>query len=259
MRTMTRTALPLAALALAVGAPAASATSAHSGDGEWKTYTAHLTQLNDSGASGTAWISLSGDQAKVKITSQGLLKGAPHAQHIHIGAKGTCPTNGQKGTGANGALRVKDAMPQYGMIGTSLTTSGDTSPNSGLAVDRFPTGSGTYERTFDVSDDVAQNIRSGKAVVVLHGVDLNGNGTYDGESKSELDPKLPEEATDPAACGALKTSQMNQMPSGGVQTGTGQQGSSQNMGMIAGGSAAAVAGAGLVVLARRRRTAGAQD
>jgi hypothetical protein len=43
-------------------------------------------------------------------------------------------------------------------------------------------------------------------VVVIHGVDYNGNGTYDFDSAgaSELDPMLPAEATDPATCGVLK-------------------------------------------------------
>ena len=49
-------------------------------------------------------------------------------------------------------------------------------------------------------------IKSGKGVIVIHGVDHNGNGTYDfeGAGASELDPTLPAEATDPALCGVLR-------------------------------------------------------
>ena len=44
-------------------------------------------------------------------------------------------------------------------------------------------------------------IKSGKGVIVIHGVDHNGNGTYDfeGAGAGKLDPTLPAEATDPAA------------------------------------------------------------
>ena len=46
----------------------------------------------------------------------------------------------------------------------------------------------------------------GEGVVVIHGLDYDGNGTYnvsDPEGVSELDPALPAEATDPAVCGLL--------------------------------------------------------
>ncbi len=50
----------------------------------------------------------------------------------------------------------------------------------------------------------------------MHGVDHNDNGKYDGDTKSDLDPSLPTEATDPAICGVLAAA-----PAGGVQTGGG--------------------------------------
>ena len=56
----------------------------------------------------------------------------------------------------------------------------------------------------------------GQSVVVVHGVDHNDNGKYDGDTKSDLDPSLPTEATDPAICGVLAAA-----PAGGVQTGGG--------------------------------------
>ncbi|WP_018157494.1 CHRD domain-containing protein [Demetria terragena] len=251
MRTTSKTALGLAAFGMALAPIAgASPASAHATAHD---FTANLTQLNDSGASGTAWIKLQGHTATVKVTTKGLLAGAPHAQHIHIGAKGQCPSNDTKGTGVNGALRVLDAIKDYGMIGQSLTTTGDVTPDSGLAVTRFPTGDGTYERTFKVSEDTRMALLKGKSAVVVHGVDLNKNGKYDGASKSELDPSLPEEATDPAACGALNMSQMNHMPNGGVQTGDGSTAASDNSSTMMGLAATAlVAGAGGFVIARRR-------
>lgn len=243
-------ALPAVTLPALALAPAAHAsTPAHSGTTQlW----GHLSQLNDSGASGTVTASLTGDRLSIKIVSTGLLAGAPHAQHIHLGGSNTCPSNATKGTGVDGHLRVADAMKDYGMIAVSLTTSGDSSANSGLAVTRFPVGSTTYSRTLTVSDATAASIRDGKGVVVQHGVDYNGDGKYSGSSKSELDPSLPEEATDPADCGRLQVSQMSGMPTGGVQTGAG---ATSEASMVAfGGSAAALTAAvafGYVGLRRR--------
>jgi hypothetical protein len=54
--------------------------------------------------------------------------------------------------------------------------------------------------------EIADAIRRGEGVLVVHGVDYNRNGQYDFMSagKSELDPSLPAEGTDPAACGVLR-------------------------------------------------------
>lgn len=106
-------------------------------------------------------------------------------------------------------LNVVEGVPRYGPIAVSLTTRGDTSPASGLAVDRFstaPKGTITYDRTVKASKDVARAIRNGEGVLVVHGVDYNNNGKYDFDSagKSELNAALPAEATDPAACGVLR-------------------------------------------------------
>jgi hypothetical protein len=90
-----------------------------------------------------------------------------------------------------------------------LTKGGDTSPASALAVDRFstaPKGSIRYHRhDIKTSSEVAKAIRNGEGVLVVHGVDYNHNGMYDfSAGKSDLDPKFPAEATDPAACGVLR-------------------------------------------------------
>lgn len=205
----------LAASAVLVGLPlAAGPASADSGE-----MTAHLTQLNDSGASGTAWAEVDGNQVHVKLETKGLTAGAPHAQHIHIGGKNMCPDPGMEGTGTDGALTTKDAAGDYGAVAVSLTKTGGTSADNALDVENFPTGdSYTYERTITVSDEMADQIAGGDGVVVAHGVDLDGSGKYDGDGKSSLDPSLPLEATAPAACGELDQAQMS-MPEGGVETG----------------------------------------
>ncbi len=172
-------------------------------------FQADLAPLNNSGASGTANLALDGDQLTTDIASEGLAPGLPHAQHIHglEQAISECPTlaNDQDG---DGLVNTTEGEPSYGPILTSFTTDGDTSPESGLAVDRFPVadenGNLTYGRTFGVPTNVAD--RLGDFAVVQHGVDLNGNGVYDEEAAgpSDLDPSLPQEATIPANCGVIE-------------------------------------------------------
>ena len=62
-----------------------------------------------------------------------------------------------------------------------------------------------YDRSIKTSSRVAKGIERGNAVVVVHGVDFNGNGKYDfrGAGKSDLNEDVPAEATDPALCGVL--------------------------------------------------------
>ena len=169
-------------------------------------YQADLGALNASGVSGTGMVTLSGDQATVMIEASGLVPGAPHAQHFHIGAQGTCPTASYDANG-DGIVSTPEAASYYGAIGASLTTTGDTGPDSGLAVDRFPTAEGgslSYERTFSISEDVQEAFAAGTAVLVVHGIDVNGNGAYDFEAgPSSLTPDAPLEATIPALCGGI--------------------------------------------------------
>ena len=172
---------------------------------------ADLDSLNDSGASGHVHAQFNGRKAEVRINARGLAKNLPHAQHLHFGAeaRNECPNVFDD---ANNDLRINvaEGVPDYGPILKSLTTKGDTSPKSGLAVDRFPTtpkGVEKYERVINFAPGaVLKAIKNGKGVIVVHGVDHNGNGEYDfdGAGASELDPSLPAEATDPALCGVLR-------------------------------------------------------
>lgn len=254
MNSFAKKATPLGALALMLGS-VVMAGSASAADSGTTNLMANLTQLNNSGASASAQASLTGNELKITLTSKGMLAGAPHAQHLHIGGTNMCPATNAKGTGPEGHLQTKDAAAQYGAVQVSLTKTGDTTAKSALAVDRFPVGDATYERTIMLPAAIADQVRSGKAVVVRHGVDYNGNGKYDGAAKSDLDPSLPAEATDPAACGVLKVSQMNQMPTGGVETGAGSTSGTQDDAVLLGGVVLAMAGAGGLVIARRRRVA----
>ena len=172
---------------------------------------AHLNPLNNAGTRGNADVVVHGRRAHVDLDAFGLARNLPHAQHLHFGedARHECPSVIDD-TNGDFRLTTSEGGPAYGPVVTSLTTSGDTSPSSVLAVDRYPTapkGEVHYDRriTFG-SDAVARAIRNGKGVVVIHGIDYNNNGEYDFTSAgaSDLDPKLPAEATDPALCGVLR-------------------------------------------------------
>jgi hypothetical protein len=188
---------------------------------------ARLTELNGSGASGRARVLVrDGEIQRVQVRARGLTPGMPHAQHIHYGqqALNECPTLAQD-VDHDGRLTTVEGVPAYGPVAISLTTTGDTSPTSVLAVPRYPVadarGRVDYRRSDIAVGDVAgagargttasaaevrQAIADGEGVVVIHGLDYDGNGTYnvsDPEGVSELDPSLPAEATDPAVCGLL--------------------------------------------------------
>ncbi len=172
-----------------------------------KVFMADLNPLNHSGAHGHALLQKDGRQLDTKINSRGLAPNLPHAQHIHGMAQAIseCPTLAAD-TNGDGLVNTAEGLPSYGPIRVSLTTRGDTSPASALAVNRFPVansdGAVNYNRTFGVSAKVARNL--GDFAIVQHGVDLNHNGRYDfSAGPSELDPSLPQEATIPANCGVI--------------------------------------------------------
>ena len=163
--------------------------------------------FNHSHAHGHAVLQKDGRMLDTKIVTTNMAPGLPHAQHIHGMAQAIseCPTLAAD-TNGDGLINTAEGLPSYGPIRVSLTTRGDTSPASALAVNRFPTANSDgllrYDRDFSVSRKVARNL--GKFAIVQHGVDLNHNGRYDfSAGPSELDPSLPQEATIPANCGVI--------------------------------------------------------
>lgn len=171
---------------------------------------ATLRPLNNAAGSGRAEVVVSGRDLHVVMQVRRVLRNMPHAQHIHFGAKARheCPTV-RDDDNADHRLNTLEGQPAYGPVRVSLTKRGDTSADSTLAVNRFPTapeGRYTYSRTIRVKDALADKIAAGKGVIVIHGIDYNHNGKYDfeGAGASELDPALPAEATDPAVCGVLR-------------------------------------------------------
>ena len=208
----------LASGALGVGAAQAESPQAKDSD-RTVTLTANLAELNGSGASGTATAVVRNKKIKhIEVHASGLTPNAPPAQHIHYGAQALheCPTLAQDLNG-DGRLNTTEGTPAYGPVVVSLNTTGDTTPASFLDITRFPVSdNGSYDYSRDgiritkvagagKAKEIAEGIRAGEGVVVIHGVDYNGDGTYDFSSgASDLDPNLPAEATDPAACGVLR-------------------------------------------------------
>lgn len=147
-------------------------------------------------------------KVQVKVTASGLMPNAPHAMHLH-GVAGEATDQGCPGPSAdtdmNGYVTVIEGVPFYGGILTSLTTTGDISPSSALALDRFAVadagGNLEYSRTFSQDSALAN---AGTVQVVVHGIDINGNGTYDFEAgPSSLGDAFPLEATIPVLCGGI--------------------------------------------------------
>ena len=155
---MSKTARSLVLIAPLVGltvlAPTAGAVEERP-DPRDREVVAHLDPLPGTGIHGDGHAEVEFDQDGVidefeLIVHGGLLAGAPHAAHIHFGeqARHECPTLADDKNG-NGRLSTTEGAPAYGPIVLSLTTSGDTSPKSALAIDRFDTATeGTihYER-----------------------------------------------------------------------------------------------------------------
>jgi hypothetical protein len=226
-----------AGLVLAFSGPAAADT----------TVNAKITQLNKSGVSGTVSLTATDDgRLTVVIRTRGLVPGQPHAQHIH-GSVGSghaahfmCPTLDNDKDG-DGILTNEEAVGEYGAIYLPLTTRGDVSAASALALDRMPVadanGKLNYRRTFtaaQVPDALLENLS--QVHIVQHGIDANNNDKYDlgglGESsfaKNLGSPGVPEEATDPASCGVVQGAGAPAPPSGGMATGGGSVDTSGNV------------------------------
>lgn len=226
----TSTVALLAAAALGAGPALAHSPASSKAEKGDKTVSlkATLHSLNNSGATGHATAVVRGQKIlSMKVQAKGLTPNAPHAQHIHYGnqALNECPTFKQDSNRDN-RLNTVEGVPAYGPVVVSLNTTGDTTPASLLDVTRFPVskdGKYSYSRKninitsvagtgyrgpggTGTAKQIAESIREGEGVVVIHGIDYDQSGAYSlsKEGASELDPKLPAEATDPAACGVLR-------------------------------------------------------
>jgi hypothetical protein len=198
----------MAVSALAVGGVAA----AGHGDGKQR-HTAKLRAVPhdpvaDAGSNvrGTATIKLRGTRADVRVHARGLTAGLPHAMHIHgkdNAEVAFCPGGDRRDDLVDdGLIETAEGLADYGGIQVSLTRRGDTSAGSGLALDRFAVarrnGELTYKRKLTVPHAVAERLEDKH--IVIHGADLDRDGTYGGRTTAL---GAPLEAELPVACGAL--------------------------------------------------------
>lgn len=196
-----------------------------------ETFRATIHQLNRSGVSGTLTIRLDTrtNRASIHLLERGVLANMPHAQHLHFGASARhrCPKPSAAGRPYKyqkqaDIIASVQAMPDYGPVNISLTTRGDTSKKSGLALDRFPTPLGAtirYQRTIKLSASQVRHLERSQYVIATHGLDYTGDGIYSPQTApSALAIKMfgpviggitPLEATAPNACARVKATAAN--------------------------------------------------
>ncbi|MFI7580011.1 hypothetical protein [Kocuria kalidii] len=246
----------LAAPALALAAVALPATPAAADS--WS-FQAELAPVNGSTAAGSAVVDVTGQEATVTVEVAGapaLFQGAPypHAQHIHIGGQGVCapPTADADG---DGVVSSMEGEPWTGGIGTSLTTSGDTSPASAVAIDRFPAGDAyTYQRTFPVDAATLTALQNGTAVVNVHGADPAALSAAAQAKVNPMAPDLPLASDVPVACGVLAAAQMA-VPDGPADTGVETAGTASSANGLVGTAVLGMLALGAAAVGLRRRAA----
>jgi len=176
----------------------ASASDGRSSSGG-RSYEADLHPIaNNPPAHGSAELSVAGRKLTVRIHASGLTPNLPHAMHIHgvLGDKNSCPPGISADTNHDGLVSLSEGAPFYGPIDVSFTTTGDTSPKSGLVLERFPVadahGNLDYNRSFMIPKAVAKDLT--QLHIVVHGNDLNHDGAYSNFMEKTL----------PVACGAIE-------------------------------------------------------
>jgi hypothetical protein len=204
--------MALVTVSALVVAAAATAKSGH--DNHPQKYAATLNPVPhdptaDGGSNVTAKakLRLRANDLRVLVKAAGLSPGLPHAMHIHgknAPELAQCPgANRRVGGVSDQLIETVDGLPDYGPIQVSFTVRGDTSPASALALDRFKkserSGTLSYQRTIRIPPDVAG--RLDEMHIVIHGDDINHNGTYDPTPITALGAPL--EAELPVACGEI--------------------------------------------------------
>jgi hypothetical protein len=190
-----------------VGVVLASTGGSSTPTGERVVANARPVPTNHVTGGGTATLVLNGDQVTATVNVHGLVNQV-HFMHIHAGGLGACPpASAARQHNGHLAISTGNGIKFYGPPQVVLTNSGSTAANPTSIVDssRYPFG-GTinYKRTFNVPPGVAAAIRNDNAVFVVHGISYDNTGFYDSFlGPSDLDSKLPGEATAPALCGAL--------------------------------------------------------
>ena len=128
-------------------------------------YTAALTAANGSGVSGTATLTLSGNQLTVAVEARGLEANRTHQQHIHgfanNQANSACPPPAAD-TNRDGLISLEEAAP---LIGPVL-----------LPLEPYPTadarGNISFRQTYTIN--VGQFLPLENRAIELHGMTVRG-------------------------------------------------------------------------------------
>jgi hypothetical protein len=253
---MNKKAVLLLAPPLALGAAVLLAMPGQAGAATASSYQATLKALNHSTGSGNVSLQLNGNKATIVENVTGIAatfggKPYPHVQHIHIGGAGMCPTASADKNG-DGVVSTTEGGPAYGPIGATLSTSGDSSPKAATVLTVAPSGASfSYSRTITLDSKTMASLTSGKAVVVVHGLDPATLSKKAQGEKSELVPSLPLAATSPVLCGTLVASQMSQVPGGAAATGGGSTSGVEDQALLLAGGGLLLAAGGALVARRR--------
>ena len=158
MRRLLIPLIALLALALPTLATAKAGTS----------FRAQLLELNGSGASGSALVTVDGTTLTVRIQADGLVPNLTHLRHIHGGptavAGGSdvqvskCPTR-KADTNGDGIISVAEGVPDYGAVILDLGA--------------FTTSTGSIDDTLTFTLNPALLPLDRRAIVV-HGLFVNG-------------------------------------------------------------------------------------
>jgi hypothetical protein len=143
--------------------------------------------------------------------------------HIHAGGRGVCPpASAARIHNGHASISTGNGIRFYGPPEVALTSRGDTGRDSIIDFARFPTvGNIRYKRTFTLPPGVAGAIRADNAVLIVHGIDYNGNGIYDNVlDRSDLKRSLPGESTAPALCGTFTKAKTASVPGNSNSSGT---------------------------------------
>jgi hypothetical protein len=181
-------------ITLGVAALVVMAMAIPAGAGKADHFTADLDELNNSGVNGHAVLWQMGDTLRVNMTVNGLDPDLGHVQHIHGKAEGAaeCPTLALDSNG-DGFVELSEGVPAYGPVILQLVQDPTTAPSPA----NFPApnrGGVTQTRVTYGGDGLSDRLGTlDDRVIVVHGLDVNDNGAYDG----------PFELAMPVACGVI--------------------------------------------------------
>ena len=160
-----------------------------------------LDSLNQAGE-GEVKLRLEDGELSVRLKAKNL-DGGIHLAHLHgiAQAENECPQLATHDGDGNGLVDILEGLPAYGPVQRTLS---DGLNDTGTRVE--------YRRVFTALDNGGAFATLGdlsQYAVVLHGVDLDGdglatNGDADGDGAADTNPSSDNEISMPALCGTVE-------------------------------------------------------